>query len=191
VNRRRLLLPLALVAAAIALLYSLDRQENQNLQTPESTATDVRYSVQDAELTRYGVDGSLTLQGHASEVRYFRDGSANATDLRLHVFGAHGGPWLATAPLATLPGKQQEIELHGPVQVTGRWPDNHAPLRIDTAHLWLAPETHRFHTDARVDVSGGGRQASGTGMTGNWADSDLTLLADVRMRIEVPKHHAH
>ena len=115
---RRLVVPIALIAAAIALLYSLHRQGNREVPPPIEASNDLRYGVQDAQWRRYGADGSLTLRGHADSIQYFRDGSATATTLRLRVLGARGGPWLATAPSATLPGRDQDIELHGPVEVT-------------------------------------------------------------------------
>ncbi|MDE2149659.1 MAG: LPS export ABC transporter periplasmic protein LptC [Gammaproteobacteria bacterium] len=181
--RRRTWVALSLCLAGAALLYQLQRQQPsfpakaQPLNLP-------RYTVIDAQWTRYGEDGMPSLTGHAAEVEYFDDGSGRARDLQLTALGFHGAPWVLTAPAAWLPAGTDEAKLLGRVQLDGRWPDDGEPLQLLTQDLWLNPGARRLHGDAPLTVTSPHRSGSAVGVRGDWGSQDLELLSDVRMHYD-------
>lgn len=186
-SRRRSWVALGLCLAAAALFYQLQRQQ----PSPPGTVRQdhlPRYTVSDAQWTRYGADGTPSLTGQAAQVEYFDDGSGRAQDLKVTALSFHGSPWVLSAPTAVLPAGSDEAELLGGVELVGQWPDNDTPLKLQIADLWLSPDERRLHSDAPLTVTGSGRSGSAVGVRGDWGAQHLELLSDVQMQYDTGSH---
>jgi LPS export ABC transporter protein LptC len=184
-NPRRLI-PLLLVPALGGMYYTLQRMGAPAAAPAAAPAGLPLYTLDQAELTRYGADGAPTLRGIAQRIDYFPDQSAQAYDLQVDLLAAEGAPWRLSAPAALLPAQARRFELSGPVLAQGRWPDDGSALQVRTEQLWIDPDLHEIATDAPVDLAGDTRQGRALGLRADWSARNLWLLHDVQMQYEAP-----
>ncbi len=146
-----------------------------------------RYTLSKALLTRYDADGKPALQATAEMLEYFDDESAHADLLKLDVLSGATTPWRVTAPSGTLPAHSRNFLLEGDVLANGNWPDTGEPLTVRTQSLWVDPDKHELHTNRGVTFDSVSRDGAAVGMNANWAEKNLRLMNDVKMRYEA-KH---
>lgn len=180
---RRWLLPLLAVALA-AMLWSMQRSEQDGIVRAEDTAKLPRYLIDTATLTRFNDDGELTVHGTATHVEYFDDESATATNLDATTYSGDQGSWRVTAPSALMPAKTRRFLLEGQVVAEGKWPDSGQPVTVRTTQLWVDPDTHALSTEENVTLDSDGRDGSGTGLRADWVARRLQLLHNVKMRYD-------
>lgn len=184
--KRKLVVPLLLVAAAIGLFLTLKHLDEGARVEVASSGAAPRYTLVDASWTRYDADGQPALTGQASQIVYYDDRSGTAETLEVEALGIGGAPWHLSAPSAVLPAGQRRFELQGDVEVTGKWPDNGEDLHASTADLWIDPDAHQFQTDAPVAWDSDSREGSSLGLRADWRARSLTLPRDVKMRYRLP-----
>jgi len=184
-NPRRLI-PLLLVPALGGMYYTLQRMGEPASAPAAAPASPPLYRLNQAELTRYGSDGTPMLRGIAQRVDYFPDQSGQAYDLQLDLLSASGTPWRLSAPGAVLPAGDHRFELSGPVLAEGHWPDDGSALQARTEQLWIDPDLHEIETDAAVELQGELRKGHAQGLRADWSARNLWLLHDVQMQYEAP-----
>lgn len=177
---RRAVLPLLLMASAIALLYNLYLQ-SRVAPVARGSGNPPRYTLNDVDWVRYNDAGQPSLRGHAAQIDYYNDQSATGKTMRVTVLRNDNTAWTATSPSGEMPTNQNRLRLDGKVQIRGRWPDNNQPLQIDTTRLWIDPHVHELSTDAVVILSSPMRNGSATGLRADWMTRTLNLFADVKM----------
>ena len=188
-NWRRLI-PLLLVPALAGLFYTFQRMDNTIVESPEAPAALPRYTLSNAELTRFDNDGNINLTGQADTIDYFDDQSGRAQNLQADLITDDGKTWHLTAPAATLPAHQRRFMLEGPVLAKGKWPDNGEELLVRTDHLWVDPDQHEIDTDAPVDLQSPLRTGNAVGMRSDWTAQTLQLLHNVRMTYTTGNYEA-
>jgi len=184
------LIPLLLVPALGGLLYTFQRMDNANVETPQAPVSLPRYTLVTAELTRFDSDGNISLSGQADTIDYFDDQSGRAQNLLVDLMADDDKTWHMTAPAATLPAHQRRFMLEGPVLATGQWPDNGEDLAVHTDHLWIDPDRHEIDTDAPVDLQSPLRTGNAVGLRSDWTEQTLQLLHNVHMTYTTGPHEA-
>ncbi len=179
--KRKLVIPLLLIAAAIGLLLTLRHLDEGTLVKAAAGDAAPRYTLIDAEWTRFDANGEPSLLGQASQIVYLDDQSGTATELVVDALGMGGAPWRLSAPTAVLPAAQRKFELTGTVDIAGRWPDNGEAVRGRTDQLWIDPDSHQFYTDVAVEWDSVSRSGTSLGMHADWRYHGLQLLHDVNM----------
>jgi LPS export ABC transporter protein LptC len=179
--KRKLILPLLLIAAAIGLFLTLQHLDEGTLVKSAADTAAPRYTLVDAEWTRYDADGEPALLGQASQIVYLDDQSGTASDLVVDVLGIGGAPWRLSSPTAVLPAAQRKFELTGGVDIAGKWPDNGEDVRGRTDQVWVDPDAHQFYTDAPFEWHSDTRNGTSRGMHADWRYKTLDLLHDVNM----------
>jgi len=182
------LIPLLLLPALAGLFYTFQRMDNSIVETPEQPASLPRYTLSDAELTRYDAEGQLSLHGLADSIDYFDDQSGHAHNLQLDLVADDDRTWHLSSPTATLPPHQRRFMLDGPVLAQGQWPDNGEDLALRTDRLWVDPDRHEIDTDAAVEVQSKSRNGSATGLRSDWVGQSIQLLHNVTMTYQTPGH---
>lgn len=182
----RKLIPLLLVPALAGLFYTFQRMDNTIVESPQGPVELPRYTLGDAELTRFDSDGNISLTGQADTIDYFDDQSGRAQNLRVDLVADDDRTWHLTAPAATLPAHQRRFMLEGPVLAKGQWPDNGEDVVVHTDHLWVDPDRREIDTDAPVDLQSPQRNGNAVGMHSDWAAQTLQLLHNVKMTYEAP-----
>jgi LPS export ABC transporter protein LptC len=183
----RKLVPLLLVPATAGLFYTFQRMDSSDIGTPEVPASLPRYTLTNAEFSRYDNYGNPALGGTADTVDYYDDQSGIAHNLDLELLTAGGSVWRVQAPSAELPARQRRFRLDGPVVADGRWPDNDGEITIKSNYMWVDPDARQFDTDAPVELDSPGRSGTAVGLRGDWAGRGLQLLHDVKMDYETPR----
>lgn len=173
------------VAALAGLLYTLNRIDDVAVVATTVDDRLPRYTLSNAELTRYDADGEAALKATASSLEYFDDESAQATTLVLDVLSGARTPWHITAPTGTLAPGSRVMTLSGNVIADGQWPDNGEAVTVRSPTMKIDPDAHLLSTDADVSADSRTRKGTATGMTANWTQQDLRLLNNVKMRYEV------
>ncbi|MDB5976374.1 MAG: export transporter periplasmic protein LptC [Nevskia sp.] len=186
----RLIIPLLLLPGLAGLFYTFQRMDNSNIDTPEAPTTLPRYTVNGAELTRFDVDGGVSLYGQAEAIDYFDDQSGRAQNLQLDLLDDEEKTWHVTAPAANLPAHQRRFMLEGPVVANGHWPDNGEAVAIHTDRLWIDPDRHEVDTDAPVELHSPLRNGNAVGLRSDWAEQTLQLLHNVHMIYTTGPHEA-
>jgi LPS export ABC transporter protein LptC len=179
--KRQWVLWIAAVPILGAVLYTLQRADETETVTPVATVALPRYTVRDAQLTRFDTEGVATLHANSSSIEYFDDDSGQAHDLQADLLSDGDATWHLSAPTGTLPPHDHRILLGGPVLASGEWPDNGAPLSIDTTQVWVDPDSHLFETREPLTINGEARHGSAVGMRVNWDERRLQLLHNVKM----------
>ena len=182
---RLVLLPL--VPALIALLVTLNRMDQGGGSAPAEAAMAPRYTLKQAELTRFNAEGEPELSAVADTIDYFDDASGVAHDLQVDLISAGVRTWHLKSPTASMPTHQHRFLLDGPVLVDGHWPDNGEPVQAQTSSLWVDPDAHSLQTDDAVDVRSVSRNGNANGMNADWAGHNLDLLHRVRMTYVTPR----
>jgi LPS export ABC transporter protein LptC len=180
------LIPLLLVPALGGLFYTFQHMDNSNVETPEAPVSLPRYTLVNAELTRFDTDGSVSLYGQADTIDYFDDQSGRAQNLLVDLVADGDKTWHLTAPAASLPAHQRRFMLEGPVVANGQWPDSGEKLAVHTDHLWVDPDRHEIDTDAAVDLQSPLRTGNAVGLRSDWTEQTLQLLHNVKMNYEAP-----
>ncbi|MDR3415167.1 MAG: LPS export ABC transporter periplasmic protein LptC [Nevskia sp.] len=186
-NWRRPAIALLLAAAMAGLLYTFQRMDSTSVQVQSAPGGLPRYTLADAELTRFDSDGSPTLLGQAATIEYFDDQSGRAQDLQADLIADGDKTWHLTSPAATLPAHQHRFMLEGPVLASGQWPDSGDELTVRTQHLWVDPDRHEIDTDAPVDLQSPSRTGSAVGMRADWTEQSMQLQRNVKMSYEPPR----
>ncbi|MBV8063548.1 MAG: LPS export ABC transporter periplasmic protein LptC [Nevskia sp.] len=181
------LIPLLLLPAMAGLFYTFQRMDNSIVETPPAPAVLPRYTLSDAELTRFDADGEPSLRGQAEAIDYFDDQSGHAHQLQLELVAGDERTWHLSSPTATLPAHQRRFMLDGPVLGDGQWPDNGEALALHTDRLWIDPDRHEIDTDAAVTVKSVSRNGSATGLRSDWAGQAIQLQHNVKMTYQAPK----
>lgn len=184
------LIPLLLIPLLGGLFYTFQRMDNSIVETPEQPVALPRYTLSDAELTRYDADGQPSLHGLADTIDYFDDQSGHAHNLRVDLVADDDRTWHLTAPTATLPPHQHRFMLDGPVLAQGEWPDNGEDLALHTDRLWVDPDRREIDTDAPVQVSSASRSGSAVGLRSDWTGQSIQLQHNVKMTYQTPSHEA-
>jgi LPS export ABC transporter protein LptC len=179
--KRQWVLWLAAVPILGAVLYTLQRADQAETITETAATALPRYIVRNAQLTRYDTDGSATLHAAASSIEYFDDDSSQAHDLQAELLSDGEATWHLSSPTGTMPPREHRILLGGPVLASGEWPDNGAPLSVDTTQVWVDPDSHQFETREPLTINGEARHGSAVGMRVNWDERRLQLLHNVKM----------
>lgn len=186
-NLRRSVVPLTLAAAGLgALLLTFDRYERNLLPALQEGGTPPRYTVSDADLTRYDADGTATLRGHASSIEYFDDDSGHAVDVSVDLLEDNAVAWHLTSDTAVQPAHERRILLDSPVVASGHWPDNGEAVTIDSSQVWIDPDAHIFQSQTPVSAQSKSRQGTAVGMLADWQTQRLRLLHDVKMTYVAP-----
>jgi len=175
------------VAALAGLLFTLSRIDDIALEPAASDDKLPRYTLTNAELTRFDDAGQPAMKATAATLEYFDDESALATTLVVDVLSGTSTPWHIDAPTGNLRAGSREIELTGEVVANGQWPDNGEALVLRSPSMIVNPDTHVLHTAAAVDVESRSRKGTAVGMNANWEKQDLRLLDNVKMRYEVTR----
>ena len=184
------LIPLLLVPALGGLLYTFQRMDNSNVETPQAPVSLPRYTLITADLTRFDSDGNISLSGQADTIDYFDDQSGRAQNLLVDLVAGDDKTWHLTAPAATLPAHQRRFMLEGPVLAKGQWPDSGEDLAVRTDHLWVDPDRHEIDTDAPVDLQSSLRTGNAVGLRSDWTEQTLQLLHNVHMTYTTGPHEA-
>ncbi len=184
---RRAVLPLLLLASAIALFYNLYLQSRE-APVARGNANPPRYTLNDVDWVRYSDVGQPDLRGHAAQIDYYSDQSATGKTMQVTVLRNDNTAWTATSPSGEMPTGDKRIRLDGKVRLNGRWPDNNQALQIDTTRLWINPQVHELSTDAGVILSSSLRNGSATGLRADWMTRTLNLSADVKMTYDRSTH---
>lgn len=184
------LIPLLLVPALGGLFYTFQRMDNSSPETPEAPTTLPRYTLSDAELTRFDTDGGISLSGQAETIDYFDDQSGRAQNLVMDLLTDDDKTWHVTAPAANLPAHQRRFMLEGPVVANGQWPDNGENVAVHTDRLWIDPDRHEIDTDAPVDLRSPMRNGTAVGLRSDWDEQTLQLLHNVHMIYTTGPHEA-
>lgn len=175
------------VAALAGLLFTLNRIDDIALDVAASPDKLPRYTLTQADLTRYDAAGQPSMKATAATLEYFDDESATATTLVVDVLSGPKTPWHIEAPAGNLRAGSREIELTGEVVAHGQWPDNGEALVLRSPSMIVNPDTHVLHTAAVVDVDSRTRKGTAVGMDANWEKQDLRLLNNVKMRYDVTR----
>lgn len=175
------------VAALAGLLYTLNRLDEVAVIASTTDDRLPRYTLSNAELTRYDADGQPALRATATSLEYFDDESAQASTLKLDVLSGARTPWHIEAPTGSLAPGSRVMALSGNVTADGQWPDNGEAVSLRTPSLLVDPDRHLLSTDAAVTADSRTRQGSAIGMTANWVQQDLRLINNVKMRYEVTR----
>ena len=175
------------VAALAGLLFTLSRIDDIALEPVSSDDKLPRYTLTNAELTRFDTAGQPAMKATAATLEYFDDESALATTLVVDVLSGTRTPWHIDAPAGNLRAGSREIELTGEVVANGQWPDNGEALVLRSPSMTVNPDTHALHTAAAVNVESRTRKGTAVGMNANWEKQDLRLLDNVKMRYEVTR----
>ena len=183
------LIPLLLVPALGGLFYTFQRMDSSSPEAPEAPTTLPRYTLGNAELTRFDTDGGVSLYGQAETIDYFDDQSGRAQNLAVDLLADEGKTWHLTAPAASLPAHQRRFMLEGPVVANGQWPDNGEDVTVHTDHLWIDPERHEIDTDAPVDLRSPMRYGNAVGLRSDWNEQTLQLLHNVHMTYTTTATH--
>lgn len=170
------------VVALGALLFSLNRIDDIALTEDAPRERLPRYTLNEAELVRYDVDGRPALKARAERLDYFDDESAQATVLVVDVINGPKTPWHLEAPTGMLPQGSGELLLSGGVVANGQWPDTGEPLVVRTPTLAVDPDRHLLRTDAPIDAASATRNGTAVGLSADWVAQDLKLLNQVKMR---------
>ena len=184
---KRVAIALLLAAALGGLLYTFQRMDSSSVAVRQGLATLPRYTVADAELTRYDTEGAVMLHGQAASVDYFEDQSGRAHDLQVDLISGGDRTWHLTSPAATLPPHQNRFMLEGPVLAGGQWPDSGEELLVRTQQLWVDPERREIDTDAPVELDSPHRSGNAVGLRSDWAQQSMQLLRNVKMSYEQPR----
>ncbi len=180
---RRIFLPLVAVALA-AMLWSLQRFEQEGIVAGVDTDRPPRYLVDNATLDRFDETGTHVLHGTATHIEYYDDESGRAKDLDATTFADEQSSWNVTAPSAWLPAGSKRFLLEGAVVARGKWPDNGLPVTLRTTQVWVDPTTHTLSTDADLAVDSDGRNGTATGLQADWLARRFELLHNVKMRYD-------
>ncbi len=184
------LIPLLLVPALGGLFYTFQRMDSSSPESPEAPTTLPRYTLSNAELTRFDTDGSISLSGQAETIDYFDDQSGRAQNLVVDLLTDDDKTWHVTSPAANLPAHQRRFMLEGPVVANGQWPDNGENVVVHTDRLWIDPDRHEIDTDAPVDLHSPMRNGNAVGLRSDWDEQTLQLLHNVHMIYTTGPHEA-
>ena len=111
------------VAALAGLLFKLNRIDDIALDVAASPDKLPRYTLTQADLTRYDAAGQPSMKATAATLEYFDDESATATTLVVDVLSGPKTPWHIEAPAGNLRAGSREIELTGEVVAHTDWND--------------------------------------------------------------------
>ncbi len=173
------------VAALAGLLYTLNRIDDVAVVSTEADNRLPRYTLTAAELTRYDAAGEPALKATAANLEYFDDESAQATTLVVDVLSGTKTPWHITSPTGNLAPGSRVMTLSGEVIANGQWPDNGEAVVVRSPTMKIDPDAHLLSSDVDVHADSRTRKGTAIGMTANWAQQDLHLLNNVKMRYEV------
>jgi len=173
------------VAALAGLLYTLNRIDDVAVVSSEADNKLPRYTLTAAELTRYDADGEPALKATAANLEYFDDESAQATTLVVDVLSGPKTPWHITSPTGRMAPGSRMMTLSGNVIADGQWPDNGEAVTVRSPTMKIDPDAHLLSSEVEVNADSRTRKGTATGMIANWAQQDLRLLNNVKMRYEV------
>lgn len=177
-----LLVPLAIVAAALALTWRGQQEPAASAAAP--TTEPPRYAVTGVEWLRLGADGAPEFRARAATLDYFADESVTMQDVRLDALGGYGTPWRLEAPRGSAPARERRLRLSGGVRASGALASEDISLR--TPRLWVDLLRRELHTDAEVELSSDFRNATARGLRTDFAGEHVQLLNDVRVDYVIP-----
>lgn len=179
-KRSLLLLALPLLLAVAVALISLRSFERSGTAPLQADSQRPRYTLRDAEWTRFDAQGRTEFHIAAAGIDYFDDQSAQLRTMTMDRLDAGRGPWTLSAPDGTVPARERRVLLTQPVTMTGRMRDGDT-LHLTTRQLWVDSDHREIYTEAPVQLSGSGKRASASGMRADWAGEKVQLLHDVKV----------
>lgn len=178
----RLLLLLAVLAASVALLKTVQNFDQAGTQQVQDDAGPrPRYALRDAEWTRLGADGQAQFHITAATIDYYDNKSAILSNMTMDGLGGAKGAWLLTSPAGEVPAQQERILLKKPVVITGKANNSGVPIKMVTDQLWVDNKRKEIYTDLPIRLTQGAQQATATGMRADWVGQKLDLLHDVEV----------
>ena len=174
-----LLIPAALLAAALIFTYGLE-------QTPETAAAPSaeppRYAATGVQWLRLGGEGQPEFRVEAATFDYYADESVALTQVRLDALGGYSSPWHLEAPRGSAPPRQRQLRLAGGVRAPGDLATERVALA--TPRLWVDLLRRELHTDAEVRLQTDFRTATARGMRSDFDGERVQLLNDVKMNYD-------
>ncbi|HEY4582343.1 MAG TPA: LPS export ABC transporter periplasmic protein LptC [Lysobacter sp.] len=180
----RLVLGLALAAAALAVGVSLWRQRADDAAPQQAGRSD--YTLRDFQLIALDAEGRESFTLRAPTLT--RDPSAKTLDLATPLFtippreGSGGKPWEVRSKTAWVSAKGDEIRLRGDVEATSTDADGQ-PIRMDTQQLDVFPDARRATSNVAVSLRQPGLILNGHSMDAK-LDARLVQLRNVKARYE-------
>lgn len=180
----RLWLGLALAAAAIAIGWSLWRQNGPGAVPLEAGRSD--YTLHDFEMVALDAQGRESFTLRAPKLT--RDPAVRTLALQTPTFlipprpGSDGAPWEVRSKTGWVSAKGDEIRLRGDVAATSTTARGE-PLRMDTQQLDVFPDAKRATSAVAVRLRQPGLILNGHSMDAK-LDARLVLLRNIKARYE-------
>lgn len=177
---RRNLLRLFLVALLVFVTTWLSQKGKEPKPTPDQAGVPITtYFIRGLDATVTTAEGLPSHHMKSDALLYFAD--SDHTELKqpqLTVFLPQGEQWQVEAADGRIDGQSNQISLEGTVILTQR--SDNQPLKLETDHLQLYPETRYGESDTLVTVSAPSGRISGVGMQLYGDERRLLLLSEVQ-----------
>jgi lipopolysaccharide export system protein LptC len=119
-------------------------------------------------------------------VHYEGDNHSDLTRPVMTLFVEKGPPWIIEGEIATVPGDEDLVLLHGNVLVTREANEQGRTMRIETTNARVQPERKYAETDEDIVVTSPPDTMTGTGATVTFGDDlHYTVRANARRRHDV------
>lgn len=176
-----LLFAFAIAVGIAALTWQSFRQPAIAPDTEDSE--EPRYYLDNAIWLRYDESGAPLQRLRSSRVSLLDDRSATLSQVTVDQLGGDHGAWTLYAPQGIVPPGQERVRLEGGVRVNGRWPED-APLRMQTASLWVDASSREIYTDTAVAVDGVQRTLDAGGLRADWNADRVQLEGQVKVHYD-------
>ena len=177
---RRNLLRLFLVALLVFATTWLSQKGKEPEQAPDQAGVPITtYFIRGLDATVTTAEGLPSHRMKSDALRYYAD--SDHTELKqpqLTVFLPQGEQWHVEAADGRIEGQNKQISLEGTVILTQR--SDTQPLKVETDHLQLYPDTRYGESDALVTISAPSGHISGVGMQLYGDERRLLLLSEVQ-----------
>jgi len=178
----RLLILLALVLAGVAIWLTLAPRQAAPVtaRASEPAGPDQGYSATDASVVETGADGLPLYTLQARQVRQDPDdGIVNLSTVHMSFRDPAGGQWQARADDAVVRQDSAQIDLHGSIDVAGRFAHGSEPLHLLTDTLQVDTHTDMLRTASQITLDSSGKLLYARGMQADLKNHRVKLESQV------------
>ena len=188
-NVRGLVIGAGTLLVAVVVLLLLNREQSGKNQTvlqqqePEIAQSD--YYMEGVVSRHFDVNGKLSHVLQAPRIDYFlAEQRSLMQQPHIQLLASDGTPWDVRAREAIAEHQQDAVTLRDQVLLERIAPAGAATLRMETAQLTVNLSERRAHTDAPVRFRSNQGEVNAVGLTADFANEKLHLLAQVKGHYE-------
>lgn len=175
-----------LILAAASYYYSLISELDANRALVDRDSPD--FITTGISVTEFTELGAPKRRVWAEYAEHFADGRLSSIAPRMMTLAIDEPQIRASADTGHSMDGGETYVFIGNVLVTRAADREHAPMRFETTHMTVFPDTSRIETDAPVTMMSGSDITSGIGLTLDNVERTVDIHSHVRTTV-IPQHH--